>query len=104
MKNWNCHFLCLQNIHMSTSKLSLLAIITHIILLVIFMKYDEVLFTHDWENAVMFLVVGVVILAFVLGIMSKKTKLGFVLMIVNGVYTLICLFMLFFALTYTFKV
>ncbi|MCS4301063.1 hypothetical protein [Chryseobacterium sp. BIGb0232] len=89
---------------MSTSKLSLFATLTHIILLVILMKYDEVLFTHDWENPVMFLIVGVVILALILAIASRKTKLGAVLMIANGIYTLICFFMLYFALTYTFKV
>ncbi|MEJ5102659.1 hypothetical protein [Chryseobacterium sp. MYb328] len=89
---------------MSTSKLSLFATLTHIILLVILMKYDEVLFTHDWENAVMFLIVGVVIVALILAIASRKTKLGAVLMITNGIYTLICFFMLYFALTYTFKV
>lgn len=89
---------------MSTSKLSLVASIIHILLLVIFMKYDEVLFTHDWENAVIFLIFGVVILALILAIASRKTILGAVLMIVNGIYTLICLFMLYFALNYTFKV
>lgn len=89
---------------MSTSKLSLLATIAHILLSVILMKYDEVLFTHDWENAVMLLIVGIVIVAFILGIASRKTKMGAVLMVVNGIYTLICLFMLYFALTYTFKV
>ncbi|AZA90156.1 Uncharacterised protein [Chryseobacterium nakagawai] len=89
---------------MSTSKLSLTATIIHIILLVILMKYNEMLFTYDWENAVMFLIVGVVILALILGIASRKTKLGAVLMVANGIYTVICLFILFFALTYTFKV
>jgi ABC-type uncharacterized transport system permease subunit len=68
------------------------------------MKYDEVLFTHDWENDVMFLIVGIVILAFMLAVASRKTKLGAVLMVANGIYTLICLFMVYFALTYTFKV
>ncbi|AZB10801.1 hypothetical protein EG344_19135 [Chryseobacterium sp. G0162] len=68
------------------------------------MKYDEVLFTHDWGNAVMLLIFGVVILALILAIASRKTILGAVLMIVNGIYTLICLFMLYFALNYTFKV
>ncbi|WP_123910933.1 hypothetical protein [Chryseobacterium sp. G0162] len=89
---------------MSTSKLSLFATIAHILLLIIFMKYDEVLFTHDWGNAVMLLIFGVVILALILAIASRKTILGAVLMIVNGIYTLICLFMLYFALNYTFKV
>lgn len=89
---------------MLTSKLSLAATIIHIILLVILMKYDEALFTYDWENAVMFLIFGVVILALILGIASRKTRLGAVLMVANGIYTVICLFMLFFALTYTFKV
>lgn len=89
---------------MSTSKLSLVATITHILLLVIFMKFDEVLFTHDWENTVIFLIVGVVVVALMLAISSRKTRLGAVLMIANGIYLLICLFMLYFALTYTFKV
>ncbi|UHO39636.1 hypothetical protein H5J24_06030 [Chryseobacterium capnotolerans] len=89
---------------MSTSKLSLLATIAHILLSVILMKYDEVLFTHDWENAVLLLIFLVVILALMLAIMSRKTKLGAVLMVVNGVYTLICLFMLYFIFNYTFKV
>ncbi|WP_347216162.1 hypothetical protein [Chryseobacterium sp.] len=89
---------------MSTSKLSLVATLIHIFLLVILMKYDEVLFIHDWENAVMFLIVGIVILALILAIASRKTTLGALLMIANGIYTLICLFMLYFALNYTFKV
>lgn len=89
---------------MSTSKLSLVATLIHILLLVILMKYDKVLFTHDWENAVMFLIIGVVILALMLAIASRKTRLGAVLMVANGIYALICLCMLFFVLTYTFKV
>lgn len=89
---------------MSTSKLSLIATITHILLLIVLMKYDEELFIHDWDNAVMFLIVGIVIIAFMLAVASRKTRLGAVLMIVNGLYTLICFFMLYFALTYTFKV
>ncbi|WP_160139985.1 hypothetical protein [Chryseobacterium sp. c4a] len=89
---------------MSTSKLSLAATITHIILLVILMKYNEWLFTYDWENDVMFLIVVVVILALMLAIASRKTRLGAVLMVANGIYTVICFFILFFALTYTFKV
>ncbi|MDN3692338.1 hypothetical protein QWZ06_08710 [Chryseobacterium tructae] len=89
---------------MSTSKLSLIATLIHILLLVILMKCDEVLFTHDWENVVMILIVGVVILALVFAIASRKTRLGAVLMIANGIYALICFFMLYFALNYTFKV
>ncbi len=81
-----------------------MATIAHILLSVILMKYDEVLFTHDWENAVLLLIFLVVILALMLAIMSRKTKLGAVLMVVNGVYTLICLFMLYFIFNYTFKV
>lgn len=89
---------------MSTSKLSLAATITHILLLVILMKYDEELFIHDWDNALMFLIVGIVIVALILAIASRKTILGAILMVANGIYSLICLFMLYFALTYTFKV
>ncbi|OCA79010.1 hypothetical protein BBH99_20015 [Chryseobacterium contaminans] len=89
---------------MSTSKLSLVATLIHILLLVTLLKYDKVLFTHDWENTVIFLIVGVMIIALMLAIASRKTRLGAVLMAANGIYMVICLFMLFFALTYTFKV
>lgn len=89
---------------MSTSKLSLIATLIHILLIVLLMKFDKVLFTHDWENTVLFLIVGVVIIALMLAIASRKTRLGAVLMVANGIYMVICLFMLLFALTYTFKV
>lgn len=89
---------------MSTSKLSLLTTCIHILLLLLLIKFDEVLFTHDLENAVMLFIFLGVIVAFMLAISAIKTKLGFVLMIVNGIYLLVCLFMLYFIANFTFKV
>ncbi|WP_294326616.1 hypothetical protein [uncultured Chryseobacterium sp.] len=89
---------------MSPSKLSLLATFIHIFLLFILFKFDETLFIHDWENAVMSLIFLLVILALILAVVSRKTTLGAVLMVVNGIYMLICLFMVYFIINFTFKV
>ncbi|MGE8556623.1 MAG: hypothetical protein ACN6OB_22100 [Chryseobacterium jejuense] len=89
---------------LSTSKLSLLATSIHIFLLVLLIKYDEVLHKNDWEEATMLFIVMFVILALLLAISSRKTKLGVTLMILNGIYLLFCFFMGYFIANYTFKV
>ncbi|SIS57099.1 hypothetical protein SAMN05421786_101265 [Chryseobacterium ureilyticum] len=86
------------------SKLSLLATALHILLAILFFKYDEWLYTYDLENLAIFILISLVIAALMLAIQSRKTLLGVLLIIANSICLVFGLFLWYFAVNYTFKV
>ena len=86
------------------SKLSLLATSLHILLAILFFKYDEWLYTYDLENLAIFILISLVIAALMLAIQSRKTLLGVLLIIANSICLVFSLFLWYFAVNYTFKV
>lgn len=85
-------------------KLSLLATALHILLAILFFKYDEWLYTYDLENLAIFILISLVIAALMLAIQSRKTLLGVLLIIANSICLVFGLFLWYFAVNYTFKV
>lgn len=89
---------------MSTSKLSLIVTLVHISLAILVFSYLEKLSSIDLDEVGILLVFGLVILAFILAIKSRQTTLGVLMLVVNSIFLMVSLVLLYFALTFTFRV
>ncbi|WP_158656117.1 hypothetical protein [Sphingobacterium sp. HMA12] len=89
---------------MSNARLSLIATCLHIVVSILLFNYMEQLSRHDLDGIGIFLIFLLVVLALIFAIKSRLTTLGLFLLFVNSVFLLIWLVLLYFALTFTFKV
>ncbi|MCS4229069.1 hypothetical protein [Sphingobacterium sp. BIGb0165] len=89
---------------MSTSKLCLIVTLVHISLAILVFSYLEKLSSIDLDELGILLVFGLVILAFILAIKSRQTTLGVLMLVANSIFLMISLVLLYFALTFTFRV
>lgn len=89
---------------MSTSKFCLIVTLVHISLAILVFSYIEKLSSIGLDELGILLVVGLVILAFILAIKSSQTTLGVLMLVVNSIFLMVSLVLLYFALTFTFRV
>lgn len=89
---------------MSTSKFCLIVTLVHISLAILVFSYIEKLSSIGLDELGILLVFGLVILAFILAIKSRQTTLGVLMLVVNSIFLMVSLVLLYFALTFTFRV
>lgn len=89
---------------MSTSKFCLIVTLVHISLAILVFSYLEKLSSIDLDEFGILLVFGLVILAFILAIKSRQTTLGVLMLVANSIFLMVSLVLLYFALTFTFRV